>query len=283
MTIIRGRSSTYLFERRKETKESFFRPSVNSHAIPMSPGKLTEMEKERYKRQLLIKGFGQKAQLSLARSTVGVLGVGGLGSPACMYLTAAGVGRLILIDDQIPEVSNLNRQVLHWERDVSSGREKVESAAWKLKEMNSDLEIVEISERVTKKNLSAVLKDADVMLDCTDNFETRYLLNRFCVEEKVPFVHAAVEGMCGQITTIVPGKTPCLRCLFPRPPPKRQDIAILGATAGVFGAMQATEAIKLITGVGETLRSKLLVGDLSCNTWDVIEVSRDKGCPVCRR
>jgi molybdopterin/thiamine biosynthesis adenylyltransferase len=247
----------------------------------MDQSDLSLRDKDRYRRQLIIEGFGEEAQLKLKKATVGILGVGGLGSPATMYLAAAGVGRILLVDDQIPEMSNLNRQVLHWLRDVSASRLKVESAAWKIKEMNEEVQVLERCERVTKESISSVLSDADVILDCTDNFETRYALNSFCVETRKPFVHAGVEGMHGQITTIVPGETPCLRCLFPKTPPKKIELPILGAVAGVFGAMQAAEAIKLITGVGEALKGQMVLGDLRTNVWDRVEVQRDSSCPTC--
>lgn len=242
---------------------------------------LSIRDRDRYRRQLIIEGFGEEAQLKLKKATVGVLGVGGLGSPAIMYLAAAGVGRIILVDDQVPEMSNLNRQTMHWLRDVSASRLKVESAAWKIKEMNEEVQVLERCERVTKESISSVLKEAEIVLDCTDNFETRYALNSFCVETRKPFVHAGVEGMYGQITTIIPGDTPCLSCLFPKPPPNKAELPILGAVAGVFGAMQASEAIKLVTGIGEPLRGQMVLGDLRDNVWDRVDVIRDSSCPVC--
>ncbi len=242
---------------------------------------LSIRDKDRYRRQLIIEGFGERAQLKLKDATAGVLGVGGLGSPAIMYLAAAGIGRILLVDDQVPEMSNLNRQTMHWLRDVSASRLKVESAAWKIKEMNEEVQVLERCERVNKESISRVLSEADVILDCTDNFVTRYALNSFCVETRKPFVHAGVEGMQGQITTIVPGKTPCLSCLFPKPPPRKEELPILGAVAGVFGSMQAAEAIKLITGLGDALKGEMVIGDLRANTWERVEVQRNASCPIC--
>lgn len=249
----------------------------------MEEGGLSLRDKDRYRRQLILEGFGEEAQLKLRRATVGVLGVGGLGSPAIMYLAYAGIGGIILVDDQIPEMSNLNRQVLHWLRDVSASRLKVESAAWKIKQMNEDIQVLERQERVTSESIASVLSSADIILDCTDNFATRYALNDFCVARRKPFVHAGVERMHGQITTIVPGETPCLRCLFPKPPETTGEVPILGAVPGVFGSMQAAEAIKLITGVGTPLKGRMLMGDLSENTWEQVDVERDPSCPVCSR
>jgi molybdopterin/thiamine biosynthesis adenylyltransferase len=179
-------------------------------------------------------------------------------------------------------VSNLNRQVLHWEEDIGGGS-KSGSAAWKLGRFNSEIEVVARTEEVTPANIAEVFAGVDVILDCLDGFPARYVLNEHSLAAGVPFVHAAVEGWHGQITTIVPGKGPCLRCLFPTAPPKRGAFPILGATAGVFGCMEAAEAVKLITGVGEPLCSKLLVGDLEDNCWETIEVLRADRCPACKK
>jgi len=245
--------------------------------------KLGERERERYGRQMIMGGFGEEAQLKLKAATVGVLGLGGLGSPASLYLAAAGVGHLILVDDQKVERSNLNRQLLHWDEDAARSRPKVGSATDKLKRLNRHIALASHRERVGQDNIDRILGPAELVLDCTDNFETRMVLNDFCVSAKKPFVHAGVEGLGGQITTIVPGRTPCLRCLFPRTPSNIEPVPILGATAGVFGCMQAVEAVKLITGVGSRLAGKMLVGDMSCNSWDLIEIEADPECPVCGR
>jgi len=242
---------------------------------------LSSREMDRYSRQILVEGLGKKGQKKLANATVGVMGIGGLGSPATMYLTAAGVGKLILADYQAPDLSNLNRQVIHWERDVNEGTSKVESAAWKSRELNSDIEVVPKRIKVTAENIGEVFAKTDVILDCLDDFSTRYLLNGFCVKENIPFVHAAVESFNGQITTIVPGRTPCLKCLFPVQPPKKPMFPIVGVTAGLFGVLEAAEAIKMITGMGEPLMSKLMVGDLLYNHWEIIEICRVDSCMVC--
>ena len=244
---------------------------------------LNENERTRYLRQMAMDGFGEAAQRSLKDSTVTVMGVGGLGSPASMYLAAAGVGRIILVDFQSPELSNLNRQVLHWEGDVEKGTMKVVSAAEKLRELNSGIEIVPKVAKIGVDDLCTTVEDSAVIVDCLDNFEARKMLNVHCVRTQVPFVHAAVEGFTGQLTVIVPGETPCLDCLFPRSPAKRPLIPIIGFTAGVFGCMEACEAVKLITGIGEPLKGKMLVGDLSINYWETVEVERNEHCPVCGR
>jgi len=243
--------------------------------------RLTQRDKERYLRQMVIEGFGERGQEKLKEATVAVLGQGGLGSPATIYLAVAGVGRIMIVDEQRVELSNLNRQILHWEQDVHSGKYKTESAKWKLHELNSGVEVMERIGRVTDTSIDSMLAGADIVLDCTDNFETRYALNRFSVRTQTPFVHAAVDSLRGQMTTILPGKGPCLECLFPVKPRHADLIPVLGATSGVFGAMQAAEAVKLITGVGETLAGKLLVGDMASNCWEVIEVARREDCPCC--
>jgi len=241
---------------------------------------LTENDRERYRRSISVDGFGEKGQQKLMRSTVGIVGVGGLGSPAAMYLAAAGVGGLLLADDQTAELSNLNRQVLHWENDVKAQKSKVESASWKLREMRSDLRIDAVEEKIGPANIAELMEKADVILDCTDNFDVRMALNTFCVDADVPFVHAAVEGMFGQLTTVVPGKSPCLKCLFTTNPP-RKEVPVLGPTAGVLGTLQAMEAIKVLTKVGDPLTGKLLVIDLRCNSYEIVPVERDEKCPVC--
>lgn len=242
---------------------------------------LNDGERCRYLRQMAMDGFGEAGQRSLKDATVTVMGVGGLGSPASMYLAAAGVGKLILVDFQAPELSNLNRQVLHWEDDVENGTMKSVSAANKLRGMNSGIEIIPKTAKIGDFDLCEVAEDSGVIVDCLDNFEARRLLNVHCIKERVPMVHAAVEGFSGQLTVIVPGRTPCLECLFPHPPARKPIIPIIGFTAGVFGCMEAAEAVKIITGVGEPLTGRMLVGDLSSNYWEVVEVERGDNCPVC--
>jgi molybdopterin-synthase adenylyltransferase len=242
---------------------------------------LNDNDRSRYLRQMAIEGFGETAQRSLKDTTVTVMGVGGLGSPASLYLAAAGVGKVVLVDFQAPELSNLNRQVLHWEDDVENGTMKAVSAANKLRKMNSQIEIVPKLARIGDVDLCDVVEDSAVIVDCLDNFEARRLLNIHCVKERVPLVHAAVEGFSGQLTVIVPGRTPCLECLFPHSLARKPLIPIIGFTAGVFGCMEAAEAVKLITGVGEPLAGKMLVGDLSNNYWEIIEVERSDRCPIC--
>ncbi len=229
---------------------------------------LSERELERYDRQIMI--FGEDGQERLKSSKVAVVGVGGLGSPVAYYLAAAGVN-LLLVDDQSPELSNLNRQLLHWEEDVGK-RPKALSAKWKLERFNSDIEIETYTGRLDETNIDDVLENVDILVDCLDNFETRYLLDEYAHRKRIPLVHAAVEGFYGQITTIIPGRTKSLREIFPNVKKKKGKFPIIGTTAGVLGALQAAEVIKLITGAGEPLANRLLIVDLSTNTFEVIEL-----------
>ncbi len=231
----------------------------------------------RYDRQIRV--FGEKGQEKLKNSRVAVVGLGGLGCPASFFLAAAGVGKLLLVDYEGIELSNLNRQILHWEEDVGE-KKKTKSAQQKLKRLNSDIEVEVFDGKIIEDNLD-ILEDVDVVVDALDNFETRYLLNQFAVEEKIPFIHAAVEGTYGQMITIVPDETPCLRCLFPEPPEKQATFPILGTTSGLFGTLLANETIKFLTSHGEALKGKLLVFDLGRNNAEFIEVGKDPECDVC--
>jgi len=230
---------------------------------------LSERELERYDRQIII--FGTEGQEKLKRAKVAVVGVGGLGSPVAYYLAAAGVGTLLLIDEQEPELSNLNRQILHWEEDVGKNPKPL-SAKWKLERFNSDIKIETFVGRLSRENIDDVLEGVDVIVDCLDNFETRFLLDDYSQEKGIPLVHGAIEGTFGQVTTIVPGKTKSLREIFPSVKEKSEKFPIIGATAGVIGSIQVMEVIKLLTGIGEPLLNKLLLVDLAYNNFDVVEL-----------
>ena len=230
---------------------------------------LSERELERYDRQIMI--FGREGQEKLKNSKVAVVGVGGLGSPVAYYLAAAGIGTLLLIDEQEPELSNLNRQILHWEEDVGKNPKPL-SAKWKLERFNSDIKIETFVGRLTAGNIDDVLDGVDVIVDCLDNFATRFLLDDYAHRKRIPLVHGAVEGTFGQVTTIVPGLTKSLREVFGSVREKSGKFPIIGATAGVVGSIQAMEVLKLLTGIGEPLTNRLLIIDLAYNTFDVVEL-----------
>ncbi len=238
---------------------------------------LSEKELRRYDRQVMM--FGKEAQEKLKKAKVAIVGLGGLGSPISIYLTAAGIGQLSLIDEQKPELSNLNRQILYGEEDLDKKAKPV-SAKEKLKQLNSEIKVRTYSKRIYKENIEDPLNDVDIVVDALDNFETRYLLNEFCVKNRKPLIHAAVEGFYGQITTILPGRTPCLNCLFPNPPKKRK-FPIIGVTTGLLGVLQANEVIKLITGYGDNLVGKLFTYDLLHNKAECIDIKPNPSCPVC--
>ncbi|NLK26463.1 MAG: HesA/MoeB/ThiF family protein [Euryarchaeota archaeon] len=221
-----------------------------------------------------------EGQERLRRATVGIMGVGGLGSPAAMYLAAAGVGHLVLADPQTPELSNLNRQILHWTEDVST-TSKVASAARKLRSLNPEVEVAQHPVEVNAENINEVFAGCDMIMDCLDSLPPRMVLNAHAIKTGTPIIHGAVEGWHGQVTVILPGRTPCLACLFPRPATVTRTIPIMGATAGVFGSLQAGEAIKLLTGIGDVLASRMLVGDLQYQYWNVVKIGRAEDCLAC--
>lgn len=233
---------------------------------------------ERYSRQLPI--VGKEGQEKIAKTSVLVVGVGGLGSIVTTYLALAGFGKIIIVDSETVEESNLNRQLLY--RDYDIGKTKVLVAAERLKELNPDVEVVPINERLTKDNVEKIVSMADIVIDALDNWETRFLLNEACVKLRKPFIHAGVETFYGQLTTIIPGKTPCLRCIIPKTPPRKKFIPVIGAVVGVIGSLEATEAIKLVTMSEEkTLAGKLLLINLLDYEFNLLEVKRRPECPVC--
>lgn len=233
---------------------------------------------QRYARQISL--WGLESQEKLASSAVLVVGLGGLGSAAALYLTAAGVGKLVLVDSDSVSLSDLNRQVLHWTRDI--GRMKVDSAVEKLRELNPgvDIERVKASFKPTSK-MEELVRAAAVVVDCLDNWKSRLVLNDVCVKLGKPLVHAAVEGMRGHLTVVAPG-APCLRCIFKNPPDKA-SVPVVAPIAGILGTAEALEALKLITGYGKPLTGKLLVYDGFSNAIEVFETEKRPDCPACGR
>ncbi|MDV2482151.1 HesA/MoeB/ThiF family protein [Methanoculleus sp. Wushi-C6] len=238
---------------------------------------LTDRELERYRRQIAL--FGEDAQERLKKARVVIVGAGGLGCPAALYLAAAGIGELRLVDGDVVDLTNLNRQVLHTDRDI--GRAKVESAAEKLLAQNPDLRAVSIRATVDEENATEIAGGADLIIDAADNFRVRYTLNRVALHAGIPLIHGAVRGFDGQATTIVPGRTACLECIFPTPPPGESVIPVVGTTAGIIGLVQANEAIKYITGTGDLLTNRLLIWDGRAATMATLPVERQEECGAC--
>jgi len=191
------------------------------------------------------------------------------------------VGRVTIIDSQSVELSNLNRQLLHWQKDID--RPKTESAYEKLSRFNPSVTIETRQEEITRDNVIGLLGDADIVVDGMDNYPTRFLLNEACVKTGKPFIHGAVKGLAGQMTTIIPGKTPCLRCIIPEPQVIKAKFPVLGATPGVIACIQAMETVKLIVGLGKLMAGRMLLFDGETMEFDEIEIKRDPDCPVCGR
>lgn len=245
----------------------------------------SEAELRRYARHIILPGVGADGQERLRAASVLVLGAGGLGSPAATYLAAAGVGRLGIVDDDRVEESNLQRQILHATPDV--GRRKVESAAERLRALNPEIEVVPYDVRLDASNAFEVLGPWDVVVDGTDNFPTRYLANDATQLLGRPLVHGSVQRFDGQVTVFLPGReAPCYRCLFPVPPapgtvPSCAEGGVLGVLPGIVGAIQATEAVKLVLGIGDALVGRLLAFDALRMTFSEVRFARDPACPVC--
>ncbi|MDK2892332.1 HesA/MoeB/ThiF family protein [Methanohalophilus sp.] len=237
---------------------------------------LSDAEKKLYSRQIMM--IGEEGQERLKKSRAVVAGCGGLGSPIINYLAVAGVGHIRIIDMDSVELSNLNRQILHWHYDM--GKKKVCSAGEKLKDINPFITIETIGDRITDDNAKELLGDADVIIDALDNYDTRFLLNRIAVENNIALIHGAVHGIHGQMTTILPGKTPCIQCIFKRKPPK-ELFPIIGTTAGVVGTMQANEAIKYLLGEEDLYTGRMVVWDGKSGTTEELKISRNPSCEIC--
>jgi len=253
------------------------------HALD-HPRRLTKSQLSRYARQILLPELGEAGQQRLLDSRVLLVGAGGLGSPAALYLAAAGVGTLGIVDDDAVDLSNLQRQILHAE-DVA-GRPKVESARRALGRLNSEVEVIPFAERLTSDNARRIFEGFDVVVDGTDNFATRYLINDACVLLGIPNVHGAILRFDGQASVFCHDGGPCYRCLFPEPPPPAlapscAEAGVLGAICGVVGTLQAVEAIKLAAGVGSSLSGRLVSYDALGTRFRELKIARDPGCAVC--
>lgn len=245
---------------------------------------LREDQIERYSRQIILPNIGGKGQEKLLNGSALVIGAGGLGSPCALYLASAGVGRIGIVDSDVVEVNNLQRQIIHSTANV--GKPKVESAKERMNAINPDVEVIPYKLRVTSKNILDIMKDYDIIVDGSDNFPTRYLVNDACVLSKKPLSHGGIFRYDGQVMTIMPGQGACYRCLFPEPPPPGlvpscQEAGILGAVAGVIGTIQANEVLKYILNMGNLLSGKLLVFNALDSSFRQVKVPRDPKCPVC--
>jgi adenylyltransferase/sulfurtransferase len=239
---------------------------------------LQEDEQKRYNRQMMINGWGEGAQQRIKNSTVFIAGAGGLGSPASMYLAVAGVGHIKLCDDDAPELSNLNRQILH--DDTRIGINKAESGKSTLERLNPEVCVSAITTRIEADTVDELVGDAAIIVDCMDNFPTRYLLNACARRKGIPFVYGSVWGMDGRLTFIHSPETPCLQCIFPEAPPK-SVFPVLGATPGVIGTMEAMEALKYLAGVGSNLKNRLLVWSGDAMEFKFYPTRHDPDCPCC--
>ncbi len=244
----------------------------------------TDAQIERYSRHIILPEVGGKGQEALLKAKVFMIGAGGLGCPVGYYLAAAGVGTIGIIDNDTIELSNLQRQIAHNTERV--GMNKAESAKLTFEALNPDVKVVAIKDRITKDNIMDLIKDYDIVVDGSDNFPTRYLVNDACVLTGKPLVSGAILRFEGQVTTILPGEGHCYRCLFEEPPPPGlvpscQEAGVLGALPGVIGGLQAMEVLKLILGKGEPLSNQLLIYDALKASFRRVRVPRNPECPVC--
>jgi molybdopterin/thiamine biosynthesis adenylyltransferase len=246
--------------------------------------KLTKEQLERYNRHIILEDFGVEDQGKIIKGSVLVIGAGGLGSPAILYLAAAGVGTLGIMDADVVELSNLHRQVIHGTGNIN--KQKTESAEETIKAINPDVTVALYQERATAGNIRNIIKNYDFVIDATDNFDTKYLINDACIMENVPYSHAGVLGFIGQTMTIVPGESACFRCVLPVPPPPENvastaEAGVLGVVPGVIGTIQATEALKFLAKTGDLLTNFMIMYDAKEMTFRKVILTRSKKCPVC--
>lgn len=244
---------------------------------------LTDEQMERYSRHIILKEVGVEGQEKLLSSKVLIIGAGGLGAPVALYLAAAGVGTIGIIDGDVVDLSNLQRQVIHFTPDV--GKAKVESAAEKMRAINPDINVITYHDLAMAHNILDLIKDYDFIIDGTDNFSAKFLINDACVIAKKPYSHGGILRFDGQTLTYVPGHT-CYRCVFNAPPPKGlvptcSQAGVLGSVAGMLGTIQATEALKYLCGTGELLTDRMLVFNAGTMNVRTVNIKRNPKCPVC--
>src|SRR5216683_906668 len=256
----------------------------NGFPVQLQAG-LEAPQRARYSRHLLIPEVGEEGQLKLLDSKVLLVGAGGLGSPASLYLAAAGVGRIGIVDADVVDESNLQRQIVHSTQTL--GTPKVQSAKDAIEALNPDVTVIPYEERLTSENIDRILADGwDVIVDGADNFPTRYLVNDAAVWHDIPLVHGSIYRFEGQVSVFKPHEGPCYRCLFPQPPPPElapscAEGGVLGVLPGIVGSLQASEALKLALGIGESLAGRLLLFDALSTEFSEVTLRRDPACPVC--
>jgi molybdopterin/thiamine biosynthesis adenylyltransferase len=245
---------------------------------------LTESQIERYSRHIILKEVGGKGQQKLLDGRVLIIGAGGLGAPIALYLAAAGVGTIGIADADDVDLSNLQRQVIHFTPDV--GKAKVESAREKMEAINPDVKVRTYKEWVSAANIGSIIADYDFVIDGTDNFAAKFLINDACVLAGKPYSHGGILQFVGQTITILPGQSACYRCIFPEPPPKDaiptcSQAGVIGVLPGVIGSIQATEAIKFLLGKGKLLTGRILMYDALAMKFREVEIKRNRSCPIC--
>jgi len=246
--------------------------------------KFTGDQLQRYSRHLILSEVGEEGQARLLEAKVLIVGAGGLGSPAGYYLAAAGVGTLGIIDNDEVELSNLQRQIAHCTRTI--GIPKVESAKNTFESLNPDVHVIPLRQRLTKFNILDLIRDYDIIVDCSDNYATRLLVNDACVMNNKSLVTGAVFKFEGQLTVVMPHEGPCYRCLYEEPPPhdllpSPQDAGLLGVIPGVIGTLQAAEVLKMIIGLGEILKGELLIYHAPQSSFRKVKIPRNPSCPLC--
>jgi molybdopterin/thiamine biosynthesis adenylyltransferase len=245
---------------------------------------LTEEQIERYSRHIILKEVGGKGQKKLLNSKVLIIGAGGLGAPIALYLAAAGVGTIGIADADVVDITNLQRQVIHFTPDV--GKPKVESAAEKMRAINPDVTVNTYQEWVSAANIAGLVADYDFIIDGTDNFAAKFLINDACVLGGKPYSHGGILQFVGQTITVLPGQSTCYRCIFPNPPPKDaiptcSQAGVIGVLPGVIGSIQATEAVKFILGKGELLAGRILMYDALGMEFRDVAIRKNPRCPIC--
>jgi molybdopterin/thiamine biosynthesis adenylyltransferase len=245
---------------------------------------LTESQIERYSRHIILKEVGGKGQQKLLDSKVLIIGAGGLGAPIALYLAAAGIGTIGIADADDVDLSNLQRQVIHFTPDI--GKPKVISAKEKIEAINPDVQVRTYQEWINAANIMEIIKEYDFVVDGTDNFAAKFLINDACVLAGKPYSHGGILQFVGQTITVLPGQSTCYRCIFPTPPPKDaiptcSQAGVIGVLPGVIGSIQATEAIKFLLGKGELLAGRILMYDALGMKFRDVEVNRNPKCPVC--